>query len=47
MSWQVWLKIIAKILIIIAEGAGREEAAGRAAAAFGVSVEEILKRGGF
>ncbi len=47
MAWEFWLRIIAQVLLLIAEGMSKEEAAGSAAKMFGTSAEEIFRRGGF
>lgn len=47
MTWQKWLIIIARILIIIAQGTDVGEAVSQAATTFGVDADEIFKRGGF
>lgn len=47
MSIWSWVEIIAKILLLIAEGMSKEEAVSKVSAEFGVPESEIWKRGGF
>jgi uncharacterized protein YoaH (UPF0181 family) len=47
MSFIDWLKIIAEILRLIAEGMSKNDAVSAAAKKFGVSEGSIWKRGGF
>lgn len=43
-SWKDWLKIIAEILILIAGGMSKSEAASKVGKKYGVSPSEILRR---
>ncbi|MBE0507430.1 MAG: hypothetical protein IBX50_12060 [Marinospirillum sp.] len=47
MSVWNWVEIIARIILLIAEGMSKEDAVRKASSEFGVSENEIWKRGGF
>ena len=47
MSVWDWMKIIAKIIELIAGGMSESQAVMRAASMFGISEKEIWKHGGF
>lgn len=42
-----WIKIIGKILILIGEGMGKDEAVSKVAREFNISESEIWEHGGF